>query len=139
MTRERLSALVVKSGVSIGGLADDDRLLALAIGAATLSYGKAVTETEVNARLKECLTREAAFLATDHVELRRWLVDTGWWRRDVGGRSYERVPAGELRESLRSIDSALDGMDLPSWVAECRAVAQADRARRHADWAARRA
>lgn len=139
MTRERFSALVVKSGVSIGGLAEDDRLLALAIGAATLPFGKAASETEVNARLKECLAREAAFLATDHVELRRWLVDTGWWRRDLAGRSYERVPAGELREAVRVIESALEGIDLPSRVAQCRAAAQAERARRQSEWAARRA
>ena len=138
MTRERLSALVVKSGVSIGGLAEGDRLLALAIAADTLPFGKAASETDVNARLKECLAREAAFLATDHVELRRWLVDTGWWRRDPAGRIYERIPTGELREALRAIGSGLEGMDLPVWVAQCRAAARAERAQRQAKWVARR-
>ena len=53
------------------------------------------SEREVNEILKQWLAREGAMLATDHVELRRMLVDTGLLARDGFGRAYWRaaVPA----------------------------------------------
>lgn len=130
MTIERLAALVVKSGVSLGGLPDEDRQLALSVAAAALPLGEGLAEAQVNARLRRSLAEECAFLATDHVELRRWLVDTGWWRRDGFGRCYERVPVGELDEALRPLAERVSRLDLPAWVTGTREARRAERERR---------
>ncbi len=130
MTIDRLPALVVKSGVSLGGLPDEDRQLALAVAAAALPLGEGFAEAQVNARLRRSLAEECAFLATDHVELRRWLVDTGWWRRDGFGRCYQRVAVAELGDSQRPLAEAVGGLDLPAWVAGARDARKAERERR---------
>lgn len=137
MTLDRLAALAVKKGVSLGGLPEPDRLLALAVCARSIAPGARFTEAEANLALKRCLANEAAFLATDHVELRRWLVDAGWWSRDVAGRSYHCLPTSALRDELRAVAEALACLDLPTWMGRCRDAARAQRARRQAEWAAR--
>jgi hypothetical protein len=119
-----LAGLVVKSGVHLGGLSEAQRAWALG----------GVSEAQANARLKSALAAEAAFLDTDHVELRRWLVDTGWWRRDGFGRCYERVPADALPPGLRPQAEALAGIDLPAWVAALRQAHRAERERRRQSW-----
>lgn len=136
MTLDRLATLVVKSGVSLGGLSDGDRLLALAVCAGSLPLGPGATEAEVNDCLRRCLVNEGAFLATDHVELRRWLVDAGWWSRDIAGACYQRVPIHAVADRLREVAQALQLLDVPRWVADRRAADQERRARRRAQWAA---
>jgi len=131
-----LAVLVVKSGVSLGGLSDGDRLLALAVCAGSLPPGPGTTEAQANGCLKRCLANEAAFLATDHVELRRWLVDAGWWRRDAAGQRYQRVPLDDLAGRLRAAAEALQPLDLATWVADRRAADQERRLRRREQWAA---
>jgi len=125
-----LKPLVLKSRVSLGGLGEVERAWALAVAAMRLRTGESIGEAEVNARLKACLAEEGAFLATDHVELRRWLVDTGWWSRDGFGRRYERVPATALREALKPMAEAIGDTDLPGWIAGHRQALQAERERR---------
>jgi hypothetical protein len=132
--RERLAQLVVKSGVMLGGLSQADRLLALALPASRLPVGETATEAEVNARLRDSLGEEAAFIDVDHVELRRWLVDSGWWRRDGFGRRYERVPADALPEGLRQVADALAGLALPDWVDGCRDAHRCRREQRRQAW-----
>lgn len=139
MTLERLAALVVKSGVSLGGLSDGDRVLALAVCAGSLPSGPGTTEAQANGCLKQCLANEAAFLATDHVELRRWLVDAGWWRRDAAGQRYQRVPADALAGHLRVAAEALQPLDLARWTADQRAADRQRRLRRREQWAATKA
>jgi Uncharacterized protein conserved in bacteria (DUF2087) len=131
-----LSTLVLKSGVSLGGLAAGERELALALVAAVLPPGAAWPEAQVNQALRLCLTREAIFLSSDAAELRRWLVDTGFWRRDGFGRRYEPCPLDELAPERRAIVTALSAMDLPSWVAGQRAGQAARKLARRAAWAA---
>ena len=132
--RARLGQLVVKSGVMLGGLSQADRLLALSMPAARLPEGEAASEAEVNARLRSSLGEEAACLDVDHVELRRWLVDSGWWRRDGFGRRYERVPVHALPDELRALADALAGLDLPSWAADCRDALKRQREQRRQAW-----
>jgi hypothetical protein len=129
-----LAALVVKTGVHLGGLSASQRAWALAVPALALPEGGAVPESQVNAVLKACLLAQGSFLDTDHVELRRWLVDTGWWMRDGFGRRYERVPTQSLGESLRPVAQVLQDLDLSAWVAGCRAAVQAERDRRRRVW-----
>jgi hypothetical protein len=136
--QDRLRTLILKSGLALGGLSYPDRALALAVPARTLAAGTVADEPQVNALLRSSLGAESSFLATDHVELRRWLVDTGWWQRDAFGRRYERVAASELREVLRAIDAALGDRDLASWVTGQREAARTARERRRQTWEQRR-
>ncbi len=133
-----LPTLVLKSGVGLGGLTEGERELALALVAAVLPPGAALSEPEINQALRLCLTREAVFLASDAAELRRWLVDMGFWRRDGFGRRYEPCPLDELPPGRRLIVTALAAMDLASWVAGQRAEHDARRLARRTAWAAGR-
>jgi CO/xanthine dehydrogenase Mo-binding subunit len=134
-----LAALVSKQGVGLGTLTPAQRELALAIAASALPTGatEGFSEAEVNQALKRCLQAEAAFLATDHVELRRWLVDSGHWRRDGYGRRYERAPLAELLPERADALRALAGLDLPAWVAAQRALDAERRQARRQAWEVR--
>lgn len=131
--RAHLAAMVVKTGLGLGQMTDGDRLIALALPAHRLREGDLHSEAEVNALLKDSLANESAFLRTDHVELRRWLVDTGWWRRDGFGRAYVRPPVAGLPERLQAIASALSSVEPAVWgrqqIHNHRAAQQARRAR----------
>jgi Uncharacterized protein conserved in bacteria (DUF2087) len=130
-----LATLVLKSGVGIGGLSQGQRDLALAVPALALPLGQVADEAQVNQLLKHSLAAQAAFLDTDHVELRRWLVDAGWWRRDGYGRAYERTPLKDLPEPLSRLTQALNGIDWPAWVAARREQERVRREARRAAWA----
>jgi hypothetical protein len=143
-----LARLALKRGVGLGGLVEQERAWALAVAARCLPPGTGTgdgdDEAGVNRRLRESLVQEAAFLDTDHVELRRWLVDTGWWRRDGFGRRYHRTPAAALPETLATIDAAIEacladgGPDtLPPRLAAHRNADAARRAARAAAWQTR--
>jgi Uncharacterized protein conserved in bacteria (DUF2087) len=133
-----LAALVIKQGVGLGTLTAAQRELALAIAACSLPVAAAegFSEAEVNQALKRCLQAEAAFLSTDHVELRRWLVDSGHWRRDGYGRRYERAPLAGLPPERAGAVRALAGLDVPAWVAAQRARDAERRDARRRAWAA---
>jgi len=93
----RLAALVVKDGVSLGLLAAGDRALVLALAASAIEPGRAHREADVNRVLESWLAGPGALLRTDHVELRRWLVDAGFVSRDGFGRAYVRGEAEAAR------------------------------------------
>lgn len=132
----RLSRLVVKNGVSLGLLADDDRALALAWVWAGLDAAAVMNERDINAALKAQLAGPAAWLDTDHVELRRWLVDGGWLQRDGWGREYRRV--ADLPEHRRGVAAAvqqvLAGADTTAWTAAKRQAHVAEREARRQRW-----
>lgn len=136
-TLDVLARLVVKQGVALGGLSARERELALALAAGALGDGAPASEAEVNRALKACLAREASFLDTDHVELRRWLVDAGWWQRDGFGREYSRAPVGALPAPMRSLADLLAPLDLPAWTQARRDERAARREARQATWQAR--
>jgi Uncharacterized protein conserved in bacteria (DUF2087) len=132
-----LATLVIKQGAGLGTLTAAERELALAIAAGALPPGAAgCSEAEVNRALLRCLQAEAAFLATDHVELRRWLVDSGHWRRDGFGRQYERAPLAGLLPERAEAARAVAGLDLPAWVADQRAQDAGRREARRQAWLA---
>jgi hypothetical protein len=124
-----LPALVVKDGVGLGGLAAEAQALALAVVWATLPGGP-MTERQVNDALKAALAAPAVFLDTDHVELRRWLVDAGWLTRDGFGREYRRVAAAAVAAPWRDLAAALRGLDVAECVQRWRAEKAAQRAAR---------
>jgi len=124
-----LAALVVKDGVSLGLLGDADRALALALASTVFEAGREHREAEVNRLLSAWLEGAGVMLRTDHVELRRWLVDTGFLSRDGFGRAYVRGEAEAARAA------ALLGEGSPSTL---EAAVLATRAAKAAEREARR-
>ena len=127
----RLESLVLKTGLHLGTLTDTDRALVLALGASAIEPGRSLREDEVNRRLIDWLADTGRMLQTDHVELRRWLVDTGFVSRDDWGHAYARGPA--QLELARNVLGTSDAAALASAVRSARVAAQAARvARRRA-------
>ena len=132
----RLARLAVKDAVGLGGLSPGDLTLALATCWQALPPGLVCTEPEINRHLKAALTGAAAWLDTDHVELRRWLVDLGWLQRDGYGREYRRVEAGALRTGQRELADTLATVEVGAWVSGQRAAHQEARNARRRNWPA---
>ena len=130
----RLGHWVVKHGVSLGGLSPDERGLLFALIWAGLPAGP-FTERQVNEALRAQLCGAAACLHTDHVELRRWLVDAGWLHRDGFGREYRRVGLDSIcHEASRAAARELESIDGGAWVAQQRASHDAQREARRQAW-----
>jgi hypothetical protein len=136
---ERLALEVVKDGVMPGGLTPLQHGLALGLAWSGLPGGDVLSEAQVNACLKAQLAGPLCWLDTDHVELRRRLVDAGWLARDGHGRAYERVAAAALPAGAQAAAAAVAGLDAARWVADLRAARAAQRAARRASWQQRRA
>lgn len=127
------SRLVVKTGLRLGLLTPAERGALLAVTWAALPSG-ACSERDVNVRLQAALSGPAACLDTDHVELRRWLVDAGWLRRDGYGRAYQRAPLDEVPAAQARTAAALAMRDVAAWVADERDTLRAVRHARHQAW-----
>jgi tRNA(adenine34) deaminase len=129
--------LSVRSGLSLGALASGRQhefVAVLASAALSFDENVAYTEAEVNLRLRDWLANAGAMVDTDHVELRRWLIDARLLSRDAFGREYRRAPPPEaFHASLR----ALSGLDLGLVATEAREAHQRERAARRASWMAR--
>jgi tRNA(adenine34) deaminase len=126
--------LCVRRGILLGGLASgrqNDFRVVLAAAALALDEGVDYTEAEVNGRLKDWLANAGAMLDTDHVELRRWLVDMRLVERDGYGRRYRR--AGAASDFAAPLE-ALGGYDLGIIATESRESAERERAARRASW-----
>ena len=126
--------LAVREGLTLGALHGGRRadfLVVTAAAALACVRGREYTEAEVNALLRDWLAGPGAMLSTDHVELRRWLVDCALLVRDGYGRRYARSDAtGEWLAVL----AALDGADLSAEAGAARAAEAARRAERKASW-----
>jgi hypothetical protein len=126
--------LAVRRGLALGALHGGRRadfLVVIAAAALACARGRDYTEAQINALLRDWLAGPGAMLSTDHVELRRWLVDCGLLARDGYGRRYARtVAAGEWLAVL----AALDGADLSAEAGVARAAEAARRAERKASW-----
>jgi hypothetical protein len=86
--------LAVKRRVGLGplmGARGDEFTVAVAAASIAVPPDVTLSEREVNDRLVAWLAGPGAMLATDHVELRRWLVDLGLLERDGYGREYRRA------------------------------------------------
>ena len=134
---QALAVLVVKDEVSLGGLPAAGQALALAAAQTTLPAGAVLNEREVNEALKAGLAGPLCWLATDHVELRRWLVDAGWLERDGFGREYRALPHAALRADLQPLARALATIELKSWVYAERERQRSERAARYKEWLGR--
>jgi hypothetical protein len=130
-----LSQLVIKSHVSIGGLSRCEQQLVFAYVWSGLPGGRVLSEAQINDALKRQLDGAVCFLGTDHVELRRWLVDAGALQRDDFGREYRRVSTSRLPAPLRDLAELLEGLDPADFTAAERRRHEAERAARRARWA----
>lgn len=125
----RLDRIAVKDGVSLGLLGAADREAVLAHAALHLPASGALDERAVNASLITHLDRGGAMLRTDHVELRRTLVDSGWVQRDGYGRRYVLAPDAPARAAALLGDVDAETLDLRIATVR-RAHAEARRLRR---------
>jgi Uncharacterized protein conserved in bacteria (DUF2087) len=126
--------MVVKQHVGLGTVPERSRDLALALVWAGLPGG-VMDEKGVNAVLREMLDDGvAAFLATDHVELRRWLADAGWLQRDGWGREYQRVAFKAFAAERRAWVEPLLALDVNAWARGQRTRHAAEREQRRARW-----
>ncbi len=101
---ERFGALAIRREVSLGTLRASnarDFVLVLAAAARAFPPGREMSEREVNEILRAFLAAAGAMLATDHVELRRWLVDFRVLARDGFGRVYRCTLGAARRPSER--------------------------------------
>jgi len=135
---QTLRQLVLKRGVGLGLLPADQRTLVFALAWAALPEG-GFTEPQVNHQLKCLLQGPVAFLHTDHVELRRWLVDAQWLDRDGYGREYRRRAALALPESGRALALELQSLDAAAWVAHKRQAHDSRRTAQRQAWEAQQA
>jgi hypothetical protein len=126
--------LAITHGLSPGALASgrqSDFVVVTAAAAVAFAPGRDYDEKEVNAVLRDWLAGAGAMLATDHVELRRLLVDCRLLERDGFGRRYARA---NVREGWREALRALDGVDLAAEASRARQRDVEARARRKAQW-----
>ena len=132
-----IATLVCKQGVAIGLLPPQDRRRALALAWSVLPRGQVHSEAEVNHLLRNMLDGPGRFLRTDHVELRRWLVDEGWLVRDGFGREYRAPMPAMLPAACQAVAATLEGVDVAAWVDALLREKQAAAEQRRAAWAAR--
>ncbi len=130
---ERLARLGGRDGVHLASLARRDQELVFASAALFLPAGKSLTEREANECLKRFLSSAGHMLATDHVELRRWLADAAFIRRTDRGTDYRR---GELPDSMRDAAAMLDEKRLSEAVAAARDERTQKQAARKQAWLA---
>lgn len=133
----RLSQLASRRHVHLSSLAQGaggPLELVLASAALYLPVDSALTEREANEALKEFLAGAGSFLDTDHVELRRWLADTGFLRRSDRGSDYRR---GGLPAWLNGAATRLSWAAIAAAVLEASDRRAADREARKLAWLAR--
>jgi tRNA(adenine34) deaminase len=133
---ERLAQLAVRQGLHLASLQQKDgRDFELVFATATLFFpgDRLLDERDANAILKRFLATAGAMLDTDHVELRRWLVDTGFIRRSEYGSDYRR---GALPEWLRHAAVELDASRLADAARVARETHDARREAKKQAWLA---
>lgn len=132
----RLSQLALRQGVRLASLHQKDgRGLELVFATASLALPKdaQLTEREANERLKHFLATAGTMLDTDHVELRRWLVDSGFIRRSDRGTDYRR---GTLPDWLADAAESLQFEQMAEAVGRTRAEFDVRREARRQAWLA---
>lgn len=133
---ERLGQLATRQGVHLSTLQQKDgRDLELVFASATLFFpaDRLLDERDANTVLKGFLSTAGAMLDTDHVELRRWLVDTGFVRRSDYGSDYRR---GTLPVWLAAAAAALGPSHLADAVVQAREARDAKREAKRQAWLA---
>jgi tRNA(adenine34) deaminase len=133
---ERLAQLAIRQGVHLSTLQQKDgRDLELIFASCWLGFpaDRMLDERDANDVLKSFLDGAGVMLDTDHVELRRWLVDTGFIRRSDYGTDYRR---GSLPAWLADAASSMDAGQIASTVAAAREAHDTRREARRQAWLA---
>lgn len=136
---DRLAQLAARDRIHLSTLRErDPRDLELVLASAALYVpaDAGLTEREANQRLLRFLAGAGRMLATDHVELRRWMADLGFLSRTDRGTDYRR---GELPPWLADAAAVLDAGQLEAAVLSAREAHAAARAARKQAWLAKAA
>ncbi len=132
----RLRALAVREGLTFASfvtLHAADRAVLQTTLVQRFDPQASYRERDVNEILKGWLDSVGVMVETDHVHLRRWLVDTNVLMRKDDCSEYRIHPQLELRPDLVR-DAAVAQRDAAAIVAEARRTAQDRRAARRAEW-----
>ena len=133
---DRMSQLALRHGVHLSTLQQKDgRDLALFFAGAAPAFplDVSLSEHDANQILKRFLATAGARVSTDHVELRRWMVDTGFLQRSDFGTDYRR---GVIPEWLVDAAQALDFERIATVVGQARSANEAQRETRRRAWLA---
>lgn len=136
---DRLVQLSARRGVHLSSLAEKngrDLELVLATAALHLPTQQLLSEKQASAVLRAFLSGAGSFVDTDHVELRRWLADTGFIVRSDRGTDYRR---GHFPEWLASAADHVDVAALTAAVGESAAQRSDAREARKQAWLAKTA
>lgn len=133
---DRLVRLSRRQGVHLSSLqrgGGQDLALVLATATLYLPADETVDEGATNRALRAFLAGSGAMLGVDHVELRRWLIDTGYLRRSALGTDYRR---GTLPESLAPAAAQLDARRVEDAVLAAREAHEQERDEKRRAWLA---
>lgn len=137
----RLQALARRDGMTFSTFAtlgDRDHAVLLTTIVERFDAGAIYREREVNALLKGWLAGAGAMVGTDHVHVRRWLVDTQVLVRRSDCSEYRLHPEAAARPDIVS-DEGVRALDPDAIVRAFRQTVQEERVKRKADWLARAA
>ena len=113
----------------------DGRDLELLFASAALAFppDTLFSEHDANEILERFLASAGVMVSTDHVELRRWMVDTGFLQRSDYGTDYRR---GTIPDWLADSAQQLDFERIAKAVAQSRSANEAQRETRRQAWLA---
>ena len=132
----RMAQLALRHGVHLSTLQQKDGSdLELFFAGAALAFppNQSLSEPDANQILKRFLATAGVMVSTDHVELRRWMVDTGFLQRSDFGTDYRR---GVIPEWLADAAGALDSERIARTVAQARSADETQRENRRRAWLA---
>ena len=133
---DRMSQLALRHGVHLSTLQQKDgRDLDLLFAGAALAFPRDVSlnEQDANEILKRFLASAGVMVSTDHVELRRWMVDTGFLQRSDYGTDYRR---GSMPDWLSEAAATIDFERIAGAVAQARSADTSQRETRRRVWLA---
>lgn len=132
----RLGQLALRHGVHLSTLQEKDGSdLELLFASAALAFpaDQLMREQDANEILKRFLATAGVMVATDHVELRRWMVDTGFLQRSDYGTDYRR---GTIPAWLADAARTLEFERVADTVAHARSANESQRETRRQAWLA---
>ncbi|MBA2414080.1 MAG: tRNA adenosine(34) deaminase TadA [Burkholderiaceae bacterium] len=133
---QRMEHLALRHGVHLSTLQQKDgRDLEVLFASAMLAFpsDKLLGEQAANTILRHFLETAGVMVATDHVELRRWMVDTGFLQRSDYGTDYRR---GTVPAWLADAAKALDIDRIVDTVVDARTANVTERETRRQAWLA---
>ncbi|MBD3337451.1 MAG: DUF2087 domain-containing protein [Candidatus Eisenbacteria bacterium] len=126
----RLTALCVRSTVHTFPRRRSDRAILLKSIAQRLDAARGSTEGEVNAAIQDWLQTIAPALETDHVSLRRYLVDEGFLERSADGATYRPAAGAGAAVTFAGEVDAIDVREVVSAVRRTVAARREEHRRR---------